>query len=253
MKSNEPSEHWDKCWEGFETFDLDPQRFLEQLDTSDRSLFDRIGNVRDKDVLEIGCGNGLFSVYMAKKGAQVTAIDTSATAVENTMKLATANGVESRVRAHAMNALDLKTLGNDFDLVFGKFILHHIEPFDEFSKTLSHLVRENGRAVFLENNSRSPLLMFFRKNVVGKFGVPKYGDDQEYPFEPREIDLLRLQFNGVHVHIPEFVFFGLASVYLFKNRGSLSRLCRSADHWSFRHLPSLNRYSYSQIVELQRS
>lgn len=253
MKSNESSEHWDKCWEWFEIFDLDPQRFPEQLNTSDRSLFDRIGDVRDKDVLEIGCGNGLFSVFMAKRGARVTAVDTSATAVQNTLKLATANGVESRVRAHAMNALDLKTLGSDFDVVFGKFILHHIEPFDEFSKTLSHLVRENGRAVFLENNSRNPVLMFMRRNVVGRFGVPKYGDDEEYPFEPREVDLLRRQFSGVRIHYPEFLFFGLASVYLFKNRGILSRLCHGADAWSFRHLPTFNRYSYSQIVELQKA
>lgn len=253
MAGSEAAKHWDQCWEHFDVVKLDPQRFLDSLDASDRSLFERIGNVQDKEILEIGCGNGFFSVYLAKRGAYVTAIDTSEVATQNTMKLAAANGVESRVRVHTMNALELKTFGSDFDLVFGKYILHHIEPFDEFSATLSRLVRETGRAVFLENNARSPLLMFFRKNVVGKYGVPKFGDDQEYPFEPREIDLLRRHFHGVEIHHPELVFFGLASEYLFRNRGFLARFCRGVDCWFYEHVPAFNCYSYRQIVELQKS
>ena len=68
---------------------------------------------------------------------KVTTIDFSENAIKNTLKLA--NEYKLEIEAYQLNALDIKDLGKKFDLVVGKFILHHIEPFDKFSLALFSL------------------------------------------------------------------------------------------------------------------
>jgi release factor glutamine methyltransferase len=50
--------------------------------------------LKGKSLLEIGAGSGLISLYAAKQGATVTAIDISNTAVENIRSNAALNGLE---------------------------------------------------------------------------------------------------------------------------------------------------------------
>ena len=60
---------------------------------------------------------------------------------------------------------------------------------------LRRTLKPNGKAFFYENNAASDLLIWFRNNLVGKLGVPKYGDKDESPLAPQEIDLLRRSFS----------------------------------------------------------
>ncbi len=53
--------------------------------------------LKNKSVLELGCGSGLISVFCAMNGAKVTASDISSVAVENTKLNAMINDVEIRV------------------------------------------------------------------------------------------------------------------------------------------------------------
>jgi release factor glutamine methyltransferase len=54
-------------------------------------------NLENRTLLELGSGSGLISVFAAKNGAIVTAIDLSPTAVKNTKANALANGIEIQV------------------------------------------------------------------------------------------------------------------------------------------------------------
>ncbi|MDR0778864.1 MAG: methyltransferase [Methanomassiliicoccaceae archaeon] len=55
--------------------------------------------IRDGErVLEIGCGSGVVAIHCAKNGADVTAVDINAAAVELTRKNAAANGAYMDVR-----------------------------------------------------------------------------------------------------------------------------------------------------------
>jgi SAM-dependent methyltransferase len=243
---------WNRTWTEFEPFQLDPVAFRENATRSNREFLNLIGEVHRKDVLDIGCGNGLLSVYLAQLGARVTAIDTSPQAVKNTLVLAKMNRVDSLVEAYRFNAMELINLCKSFDIVAGKFILHHIEPFDEFAEILFSMLKKGGRGVFFENNSRNPVLIFFRTFVVGKFGVPKYGDREEYPFEPREIEILKQRFDSVSLYYPEFMFFRLMSPYLFKQNVKISEILSRVDRWIYRYWSFLHKYSYLQIIRVQK-
>ena len=53
--------------------------------------------------------------------------------------------------------------------------------------------------------------------MVGKLWVPKYGDAEEFPLTPDEVDALKRYFN-THIAYPELLFFRMISVYLVRGR-----------------------------------
>ncbi len=244
-------EHWDRVWKGAEPFVVDEQR----MHPKPRHAFFRLmGDLQGRNVLDIGCGDGVISTYLAQRGAQVTAIDPSPEAVTATNALAEFNGVGSRVNAQVLDAMEVDRFPGQFDLVVGKLVLHHIEPFEDFAPVLAQSLAPGGRGVFYENSARNPLLMFFRRNVVGRYGVPKHGDEEEHPLEIREIQLLEREFPEVRVHHAEFVCLELINVYFFRNKKIFTpilELMKGLDRLLYHCAPPLRRYSYHQIVEVQ--
>jgi SAM-dependent methyltransferase len=134
----------------------------------------------------------------------------------------------------------------EFDLIFGSMILHHLEPFSDFSRELRQALKPDGRAFFSENNAFSDLLVWARNNLVGKYGIPKYGDDDEFPLLPSEVDSLKKYF-AVRQEYPSMFFMGLASLYLFKTK--LSGLAYGIDRFLYK-IPSFRRFSYRQYLLL---
>ena len=250
-------EFWDEKYADFDVFTtVSASSSSTKAPNSTKEMFLKLlGNVAGKEILELGCGNGVFSVYMAKNGARVTAVDISKNSIQNTINLAKNNQVEHLIDAYQINALELEKLGKNFDLVVGKFILHHIEPFENFTFVLSALLKKGARGVFIENNSRNPILMLVRNHFIGKFGIPKYGDEEEHPFEPREIELLKQNVGVVNLYYPDFVFLRKINVYIFRKNPRFQlilNMFEKLDDFIKNSFPSFNQYSYKQIVEIYK-
>lgn len=203
------------------------------------------GDVRGAKLLDLGCGDGSTSLFFAKKGANVVAVDISEAAVDSLSQFCTENKINNitPIKCSAFDILELAP----FDLVFGKMILHHLEPFEDFSDILRTSIAADGKAFFHENSAVSDLLIWFRNNLVGKYGIPKYGDDEEFPLMPKEVKSLHKNFS-VEIVYPELVFFRLASVYLLKDRLS-QLLMKRLDEYFFQ-FPSFRKYSYQQYLLL---
>jgi SAM-dependent methyltransferase len=79
-------------------------------------------------VLDLGCGTGENSRYLAGRGHQVTAVDTSPNAIRRATEQATALGLD--VRFIVSDAITLEGLDADarFDTVIDSALYHGLEP-----------------------------------------------------------------------------------------------------------------------------
>lgn len=201
-----------------------------------------IGDVRGKRVLDLGCGSGQSSLRLAEAGAEVIALDSSVNGIARLREQAAARGLP--VEAIVGDAFEVERYG-PFDAIVGLMILHHIEPLDAFVDVLKRSLRLGGRCFFWENNA-VPLLMWFRRNAVGRMGIPKHGDSDEIPLARSEIRLFERAFR-TEVEYPELFLFRLASVYLLNDRATSA--FELLDALMYR-LPPMRPLSYRQYVKL---
>jgi len=109
--------------------------------------------MRGKTILELGCGRGDFSVWMAKQGAKVTAIDLGQDLIAAARVLCKLNQVDCEFRVQ--NIIDLPFDSDTFDLVIGISILHHLSETD-VSKALRQsrrVLKDSGIVRVLASNS----------------------------------------------------------------------------------------------------
>lgn len=210
-----------------------------------------LGELRGKRLLDCGCGKGHTSVMLAKRGARVSAFDISEPDLLIAARLAHANGVD--IDRGTMVFEHLTYADASFDLAFGACVLHHVDIARAVAE-LQRVLKPGGRAVFVENSARNPLLMWARRRIVGRLGIPRYGDDHEHPLRAADFEMMRMHFDGsVKVHYPEFVFFRLIDFYLLQRRSrALSWLLRSADRLG-QKLPWVREFGYFLVVQFDRN
>lgn len=98
-------------------------------------------------VLEIGCGIGTESVFMATRGMQVTGVDLSHSAIEISKKLASLYGVIVDFRQG--DALNLDFPDNQFDVLCDQGVFHHLkdEERDVYARSIARVLKPNGLLV----------------------------------------------------------------------------------------------------------
>lgn len=210
-----------------------------------------LDGMQGKPLLDCGCGKGHTSVMLAKRGAQVSAFDISEPDLAIAARLARSNAVKVELRTLVFEQLSYPDAS--FDFAFGACVLHHVD-IPRAMQELQRVLKPGARAVFVENSARNPLLMWARKRIVGRLGIPRYGDDHEHPLRRTDIETMRRHFDGtVVVHHPEFVFFRLVDFYLLRRRvPPLSWLLRAADGVCQR-LPWVREFGYFLVVQFDRS
>lgn len=117
-----------------------------------------------KSVLDVGCGGGILSESMARKGAEVTGIDLSTKALRvaqlHALEANTANVSYREISAEAMA---LEQAGG-FDVVTCMEMLEHVPDPASVVKACSELVKPGGW-VFFSTINRSPKSFLFA--IVG--------------------------------------------------------------------------------------
>jgi 2-polyprenyl-3-methyl-5-hydroxy-6-metoxy-1,4-benzoquinol methylase len=112
----------------------------------------------DMQVLELGCGIGLFTQELVKTQAQITAIDISADLLAEAQKNVTATNVLFKVE----NAYDLSCANNTFDSIVGSSVLHHLDV-DRALQECLRTLKPGGTLFFTEPNYLNPQIFCERK------------------------------------------------------------------------------------------
>lgn len=151
-------------------------------------------------VLEFGCGDSSYAVKLNQWGGNVTAIDISDEAIEETRKAVTEAGFLNATTLLRMNAEDLEFPDESFDLVIGRAILHHLDLEKSYA-AIARVLKPGGAAIFLEPLAHNVLINLYRHFT------PHLRTEDEHPLKMREVRAARAHFDAV-----ETKFFTLTSM-----------------------------------------
>ncbi len=133
------------------------------LQTSERFYAERVIALvgPGRTVLEIGSGEGVDSIECAKRGANLTAIDISETAVQLGTKLAKQFNLEDRAKFVVGDVENLPFPDNSFDVILNREVLSSV-LFERTIDEIYRVIRPNGVFLSIECLGHNPVFNFNR-------------------------------------------------------------------------------------------
>ena len=132
-----------------------------------RYIFD-ITEAKNGKVLDVGCGFGLMSIYLAISGAQmVSGVDANEEKIEVFKKiLSRFTPPPSNIEARLGDALNLEYESGHFDAAFVHEVISHVRDVDSFIQEMNRVLRKGGILFISDGNNA---LNIFERLEVRKF------------------------------------------------------------------------------------
>jgi ubiquinone/menaquinone biosynthesis C-methylase UbiE len=105
---------------------------------------------RDSDVLEVGCGSGLYAMHVARSvGCRIAGVDLNPHAVAAATRLAVAAGLEGAVQFQQCDVSKPLDFGAErFDAAFANDVLCHVAARSNLLNELFRVLRPKARLLF---------------------------------------------------------------------------------------------------------
>jgi SAM-dependent methyltransferase len=203
--------------------------------------FERLGDVRGLKVLDVGCGHGMASIVLARRGACVTACDLSLDYLREAQARARANDAE--VRWTLADGERLPFADASFDRIWGNAILHHLD-LHRAGAELKRVLRPGGIAVFCEPWGENRWLRLARQHLVypGKERTP-----DEVPLGSQHLSQLRVVFPNLEVSGHQFL---SMAVRVLRGERLVTALQR-CDYALLHRWPNLQRYCRYVVLTMR--
>lgn len=187
-----------------------PGQFLSDLANPAKDVYERFDlyaatlkalsslSLRDKRVLDYGCGTGDFGLWMATaERARVTFLDLSENAVALCLRRAEISRVADLCAGVARDASDLSCFPDAcFDLVFGCASLHHTIKYPGAWKELLRVLKPDGVLVLTETYGNNAILNALRRWNWKREGIAEE-QGEDVIFNREHVALLRQGFEDV--------------------------------------------------------
>ena len=135
-------------------------RPLHQINPLRLDWIDTLAPLAGKRVLDVGCGGGILSDSMARRGADVLGIDLSGKA----LKVAQLHAIEAATPRVAYREVAAETLADEmpgqFDVVTCMEMLEHVPKPSSVVEACSRLVRPGGWVFFSTLNRNAKAFLF---------------------------------------------------------------------------------------------
>jgi SAM-dependent methyltransferase len=199
-------------------------------------------------VLDYGCGNGEFSMMLARRGAHVFGIDISPKLIEQARATAAMIGRNGNSPEFVVGDAHHTPFEDAmFDYVLGNGALHHLDLERAFAE-VTRVLKPGGKAVFQEPMYHHPLLWTLRRLT------PKTHTADERPLSLADIEEARRWFPACR-HREHFLLAVCAApAHLLGKRfalaviGALDRVDEQLMHL----LPGLRRYAWLTVMEMEK-
>ena len=113
------------------------------------ALFSMMPDLKDKTILDLGCGFGEHCKRFVESGAKkVVGIDIS----EKMLEIAKQENADSKITYINMPMENISQLKEKFDVVISSLAFHYVEDFAGVVKNIFDLLNENGIFLFSQEN-----------------------------------------------------------------------------------------------------
>lgn len=150
-------------WAAVYDHDANPLIALEES-----RVYELVGDVRGRNVLDLGCGTGRHALRLAAGGAMVTGIDFSEGMLAEARRKPGADGI--RFLAHDL-LTPLPFVDASFDLVVSGLVLEHLPTLDGFFVEMRRVLKPGGAAVV---SAMHPAMML--RGTQARFTDPASGE-----------------------------------------------------------------------------
>ena len=116
-------------------------------------------DLQEKKVLDVGCGGGILSESMARRGAHVTGIDLAENVIEIAMNHASIEGLSIEYKRQSVEKMASEREGS-YDLVTCLEMLEHVPKPEQIVASCARLVKPNGHVVFSTINRNAKSFFF---------------------------------------------------------------------------------------------
>ena len=114
--------------------------------------FHLLGEVADRTIIDLGCGDGVNTVILASLGARVVSVDISKENLDLTGQRVAANKVNRRVTLLHSDAMAIPIEAGSIDAILCTSVLHQVEPI-KTARQIRRVLKPGGVAVFDETIS----------------------------------------------------------------------------------------------------
>lgn len=161
--------------------DIDLKKYLNTIDqnfrldayfaqSNDRTLFYDLfpKDMKNKKILEIGCGLGAHTEQFCNHGAIVTSIDISPKSIEITKRRLLFKNLKAEVIES--DAENLPFSNNYFDYIWSWGVIHHTPNTIQCAKEIERVLKPGGKLFIMLYNRHSFYNWF---NVILRYGILK--------------------------------------------------------------------------------
>lgn len=210
-----------------------------------------IKNSHDAAILEYGCGQHSYAAFAVQRGAKsVLGIDISDVAIEISNKncravLAGDEAQISKLRFERMNAEALDVPDDQFDLVCGRAILHHLD-FSKCFEEIHRVLKPGGKGIFVEPLGHNAFINWYRNRT------PELRTPDEHPFMDTDFKQIEQVFSKVEVQ-----YFHLTSLILIPMTKVMSvtpfvGIFDSIDKLLFKVFPFIRKQAWSCVITMTK-
>ena len=113
------------------------------------ALFSMLPDLKDKTILDLGCGFGEHCKRFVESGAKkVIGIDIS----EKMLEIAKQENADSKITYINMPMENISKLNDKFDIVVSSLAFHYVQDFSGVVKNIYDMLNENGVFLFSQEN-----------------------------------------------------------------------------------------------------
>lgn len=155
--------------------------FSKREDWCRVAIAKHLGDIKNKKILDIGCGGGVDFKIFEQKGAIVSGIDPSEIMV-NEAKQRVLNSDNVQIGEYENIPFQNET----FDIVFGRFSLHYLENFDKAYHEIKRVLVSNGKLLLIVSHPAFDLTYLLEEEHKNSelITVELYGNKTRISFPP---------------------------------------------------------------------